>query len=109
MDIKDYTWVTGKKISRPWGVEYRYTVVNSSGAYIDDIVMIESELTTEKLIGDLIVEKLRQIDVVPEPVVGPEDQRESEIEAFLVSKDLLDADQDYRDIKSKAEIIAEKV
>ena len=108
MNIKNYTWITGKVVFRLWGIEYRYTVENSDGEHINDIVMLlDGEKTLEEDVAKLITEKLKQIDIEPEIVISLEEQKESEIEAFLVSKELLLEGQDYRDIKSKAEILAE--
>lgn len=111
MDIKDYTWVTGKIINRPWGVEYRYTMKNSAGKYFDDIVLLENENVSEETIAELIIAKLGQIDIVPEIVIDPieqaKEEKESEIKNFLVTKELLTSEQTVWDIKSKTEILLE--
>ena len=111
MDIKNYTWITGKQIQRPWGVEYRYTVQNTAGKYIDSIVMLNSDSETEKTIEGLILAQLLKIDVVPEPVIDPIEEavqiKEDEIKDFLVSKGLLTEEDSIYNIKSKTEILAE--
>ena len=107
MEIKDYEWITGKMVSRPWGIEYRYTVKKSDGTHINDIVMLPyGTKTSEKDIVVLITEKLKQIDVEPEIEISPEEEKEKEIEAMLIAKGLLEEGQDYHEVKSKAEILA---
>ena len=111
MDIKNYTWITGKQIQRPWGVEYRYTVQNAAGKLIDSIVMLESDSEAEKTIAGLISAQLLKIDVVPEPVIDPIEEavqaKEDEIKDLLVLKELLTEEDSIYDIKSKTEILAE--
>lgn len=109
MDINNYTWITGKIVPRQWGTEYRYTVKNGDDKYFDSIVLLPGgEKTPEKDIIKLIEAQLLQIDVEPEITISIEEEKESEIKAFLVTKGLLAEDQDYRYIKSKSEILAEK-
>lgn len=107
MKIIGYNWITGKMVPRPWGIEYRYTVAKPDGDHINDVVMLpDGEKTDEKIIISIITEKLKQIDVEPEIMVSQEEAKEAEIKTLLVSKGLLEEWQDYRDIKSKAEILA---
>ena len=55
MNIKNYTWITGKVVFRLWGIEYRYTVENSDGEHINDIVMLlDGEKTLEEDVAKLI-------------------------------------------------------
>jgi len=108
MEIEGYKWITGKVIARSWGTEYRYTV-EKDGEHINDIVMIPDEKTSEADIIKLITAKLKQIDVAPDIPISPEEEKEKEIEAFLVVKGLLEDGQNYQEIKSKAEILAEDI
>lgn len=111
MDIKNYTFIAGKKINRLWGWEYRYTVQNSTGRNIDSIVKIADENVSDEDIAKLIVAQLAKIDVVYEPLPDPielaKQEKEDEIKAFLVSKELITSEDTVWDIKSKDEIIAD--
>jgi hypothetical protein len=109
--IKNYTWITGKQIHRPWGYEYRYTVQNKNGKYIDSIVKLPSDKLTDEQIAVLIQNQLLKIDIVPEPVKDPVQEaveaKEAEIKAFLVEKELITEEETIWDIKTKDEIISE--
>ena len=109
MNIKNYIWITGKMVHRPWGVEYRYTVQNKNGRHINSIVFLKDENVSESTIATLITNQLLKIDVVPEQMVDPIEEavqaKEDEIKDFLVSKELLTEEESIWDIKSKAEIL----
>jgi hypothetical protein len=108
MDIPGYKWITGKKIDRPWGPEYRYTVETPDGQHINSIVLLPNKID-DIIIATLVIAQLAQIDVPPEPEVDLVEEKVSEIEAFLVIKGLLETGRSIWDIKSKDELIAEGV
>jgi len=107
MEIKGYEWVTGKVVERPWGVEYRYTVINKGGRYFDDIVILPDKETKEEEITLLIAEKLAKIDVVPpvlpDPIEVAKQEKETEIREFLVVKGYLEPGQDIHDLRDARE------
>lgn len=85
MIIKGYKFIAGKICPRPWGLEYRFSVISdSTGKHYDDIVMI-SKNSTEKEIESIITNKLLLLsDVVsvePEKIYS-----ESEINSILKEK-----------------------
>ena len=111
MNIENYTWVIGKIINRFWGIEYRYTVQNQEGKYFDSIVPLENEAVSEEAIAGLITAQLAKIDIPAESIIDPieeaKTEKENKIQVFLVTKNLLDVNQEIWDIKSKAQIITE--
>lgn len=58
MNIPNYTYVTHKLISRPWGQECRFTVKNANGKFIDDVVPIKSMAVEESELVDTISKRL---------------------------------------------------
>lgn len=110
MDIKNYTWITGKQILRPWGYEYRYTVQNKDGKLFDSIVKLPSGELADEQIAVLIVNQLAKIDIVHERPKDPIEEavkaKEVEIKEFLITKELLREEDTIWDVQSKDEIIA---
>ena len=107
MNIPGYTWITGKKVDRPWGPEYRYTVETPESEHINSVVLLPQN-ADDKIITELIIAELAQIDIPPEPIIDPVEEKEAEIEAFLVTKGLLTEGQSVWEIQSKDEIIGSK-
>jgi hypothetical protein len=115
MEIPGYKYITHKLINRPWGPEVRYTVKNADDNFIDDVFNIPSMKIEEKVLVNLLLDRLKRIDVPPEPM--PPDPRvqeieqavadkEAEIRVILEVKGLLTKGEAIADIKSKAEIVA---
>jgi len=85
MEIKGYKFITGKTCPRPWGIEYRFSVISdNTGKHYDDIVMIDKN-DNEKKIENIITNKLLSlsnvVSVEPEKIYS-----ESEINTILKDK-----------------------
>jgi len=110
MNIKNYTFITGKKIQRPWGFEFRYTVQNQDERKIDSIINLVDGNETDGEIEVLITNQLLKIDVIPEPVPDPieeaKNEKEEEIRQILIEKGLLTEEDEIGDLKNKDEILA---
>jgi hypothetical protein len=62
LDVSGYTYITHKRIQRPWGPECRYTVKRQSdGKLFDDVISISSLAVTDESISNLIVTRLAQM------------------------------------------------
>jgi len=110
MNIKNYIYVTGKKIQRLWGFEYRYTVENQAGRKIDSIVNLLDGKETDEQVATLISNQLSKINIIPEPVPDPieeaKNEKEEEIKQILIEKGLLTEEDEISDLKNKDEILA---
>ena len=85
MEIKGYKFITGKTCPRPWGIEYRFSVISdNTGKHYDDIVMIDKN-DNEKKIESIITNKLLSlsnvVSVEPEKIYS-----EYEINTILKDK-----------------------
>ena len=85
MEIKGYKFITGKTCPRPWGIEYRFSVISdNTGKHYDDIVMIDKN-DNEKKIENIITNKLLSlssvVSVEPEKIYS-----ETEINNILKEK-----------------------
>ena len=85
MEIKGYKFITGKTCPRPWGIEYRFSVISDdTGKHYDDIVMIDKNDNEEK-IESIITNKLLSLSSVVS--VEPEKMySDSEINMILKDK-----------------------
>ncbi len=61
MEIPGYTYITHKLIQRPWGPECRFTVQDSDGQFIDEVIPVQSMEVTEEELSVLISERADRI------------------------------------------------
>lgn len=114
MDIKGYKYITHKLIPRPWGAECRFTVARLDGTLIDNVVAIPDMKILEEDLAVIILADVVRIDapgpaLPPDPVEEARNQKEAEVQAFLVLKGLLTSDQTVWDVKTKEEYLTAKV
>ena len=94
MEIKGYKFITGKTCPRPWGIEYRFSVISdNTGKHYDDIVIIDKD-DNEKKIESIITNKLLSlssvVSVEPEKIYS-----ESEINTILRNKKYFSGDEKF--------------
>lgn len=63
MELKNYKFITGQIVPRPWGIEYRFTATKGD-KYFDEIVMLSTGKEDEKEIAAMIE---RHLDLVSAP------------------------------------------
>lgn len=95
MEIKGYKFTAGKIVPRPWGTEYRFSVISElTGKIYDDIVMINPK-ATEKEIVAIIEQKLAILSVIiPDPVVEKQ-YAQTEVDSILWEKKYLDINKHF--------------
>jgi hypothetical protein len=90
VEIKGYKFIAGKIVPRPWGTEYRFSVISeSTGKNYDDTVMVNPK-ATEKEIGLIVESNLAVLSaVIPEPVIEKR-YSQTEVDSILKEKKYLD-------------------
>ena len=113
MEIEGYKYIAHKLIQRPWGPECRFTVARlPDNSHINEVIVIESIKIEESVLAEQIASRCKEIDsIVAEPVIdlrqveidAAVSAKEAEIKAMLVAKEMITAEQQIADVKTKAD------
>jgi len=105
-----YNLLTGKPVLRPWGAEYRFTVVRPDGTHINGVISIPRMDVDDKALGQAVDAYISRLNrSVDDPPENPIIYTESEISAILTEKGYLSTGEKLTDLKSYDELTAIKV
>jgi ABC-type phosphate transport system ATPase subunit len=103
MKLINYEFVTGKKVPRPWGLEYRFTAKDKDGNIYDEVLNINEKMTDvdiaaqiENALNNKINNNLSLAqDIVKEPVLTKET-----VEQYLKDNNYLDKTKTIDSLKA---------
>lgn len=101
MALKNFEFIQGKIVPRPWGTEYRFSAKDPDGRIWNEIVMLPDEKADEKTIQGLIQAHLDRVSVKMSDdiplIINIDDQA---VEKYLIEHAYIEPNQTLSDVKT---------
>jgi len=102
MDLKGFDFIKGKIVSRPWGIEYRFTASDQETKHeYNEIVMLKTGKETEKEIEIKIQNHLDKVSNIPEPEIDVNVLNDVTVKKYLVDNGYIDKDTELKNLKNR--------